>query len=91
MKHTKTIPVPATTSTYLTHHTCDICNERCEPLSCYDVDEVTIKNRVGESYPEGGRDETTEFDICGECFRTKVSPWLQSQTNTAPRVEESDW
>ncbi len=79
MKHTRTETVPAHTREVTTHHTCDICGERCEPASCFDTDSVTIQYREGVNYPEFMREDVTECDLCGECFKTKLRDWLEEQ------------
>jgi hypothetical protein len=54
-----------------------------------DVNEVTVSHRSGSSYPEGGSGETVEFDVCPDCFRDKLVPWLRSQ-GAEPRTTEWD-
>lgn len=68
--------------------TCDICNKEApcpDDNECrwsgkgYEVDKIIVKRECGESYPEGGHLEIEEFDICPECFETKLLPFMISQ------------
>lgn len=54
------------------------------------VHETTIKMGIGDRYPEGSWGRETIFDICTDCFRTKLIPWFESQ-GAKPRMEEWDW
>lgn len=76
---------------------CDLCGAKAKRQNSwgdgwYDVNEtevsVTVKQREGESYPEGGSGTEYEVDICPECFRTKLVPWLISQ---GAKIQEKDW
>jgi hypothetical protein len=101
MRTRKTIVVPATpeTTKEVEGDTfCDICG-RAAPSrgvrgewgeDSYAVAEVEVSMAMGSSYPEGGSSTVTEFDICPECFSSKVIPWLREQ-GASPRVEERDW
>ena len=87
---TKTIPaVPETTKTVVTGCTCDLCGRQGDGASFDDdrgwgkVDGVTIRTKVsrktGEQWPEGSHVKTQSFDVCPECWATKVVPWFASQ------------
>jgi hypothetical protein len=89
MKHTQTIIEPATQRIIVTHTTCDLCSKTIEH-DCFEVDDVVIRHQVGSSYPEGSLVEETTVDMCGECFKSKLVPWLQSQGVT-PTTSQSDW
>lgn len=54
------------------------------------VRETTVKMEVGDRYPEGSWGDVTQFDICTDCFITKLIPWFESQ-GAKPREEEWDW
>tara|TARA_Y100000310_G_C20654248_1_gene801176 strand:+ start:138 stop:416 length:279 start_codon:yes stop_codon:yes gene_type:complete len=49
----------------------------------YDHEEVECKmiigHESGEHYPEGGSGECMLVDLCPDCFRDKLVPWLKSQ------------
>jgi hypothetical protein len=78
MKHYRTEAVPATTRKVELASTCDMCSAEIDTYG-YDVDEVTIKVEEGSRFPEGTNLDITECDLCGECFRTKLVPWLEAQ------------
>ena len=78
---------------------CDLCpakskSEEWESKGCYDVNEteisVEIRQKEGESYPEGGSGKKYEIDLCPKCFKTKLIPWLKSQ-GADIKQEEWDW
>ncbi len=78
MKHLKTLQIPATTKDVVEFITCDLCGEKIA-THIYEVDEVIVNHRYGESYPEAGFGKETNVDLCGQCFEEKLIPWLRSQ------------
>lgn len=48
----------------------------------YGVDTVLILRESGSGYPEGRFTETESFDVCPDCWKTKVVPWFKSQGAT---------
>jgi len=76
--------------------TCDLCGRIALmgywQSSSYEVNEteieVTVRQKDGESYPEGGYGSKYEVDMCPECFKNKLIPWLESQGCKAKR---KDW
>jgi hypothetical protein len=85
----KTVYEPARAREYVSHTTCDVCNEPIDS-KCYEVDEVTIKYKTGESYPEGGSGEEFTLDCCGKCFKAAMMPFFKS-INAEGTTEEWDW
>ena len=77
---------------------CDICNRKADKCDwstgVYDIDEtefkILISQKEGVSFPEGGGGTEYEVDICPNCFKEKLIPWLDSQGCTAKR-KEWDW
>lgn len=75
---------------------CDLCKREAKTPSkdwsaiSYEIAEVIIKYRFGESYPESGSGETFSFDICPDCFKQKLIPWFKSQ-EVEPQKTESFW
>lgn len=78
---------------------CDLCgalskNEITHDWSgaCYEINEtevtVTIKHKKGENYPEGGSGTECEVDLCPNCFKNKLIPWLNSQ---GANIKEKEW
>lgn len=97
----KTVEVPATTRQELTHRECDFCGVHAKPYGPwkthmgYDVDEteieITVKHRAGQNYPEGGSGDKFECDICPDCFRNILVPFLKERSKNAIDYEEWDW
>lgn len=95
MKTLKTVVVPATpeTTKEVEDKTlCDLCGKVID-VRGYDVDEVEIKitHTKGESYPEAAYLTESGFDVCGECFTTKLVPWMKAQRATGPTVRDAGW
>ena len=85
------------TYTHTTKLTCDLCGAVAprpyDPWVNYegDVDRVTMSYKKGSHWFNDGGDIKEElFDICPNCWKTKVVPWLKSQGAT-PRQDESSW
>jgi hypothetical protein len=80
--------------TYLVEMKCDLCSGTSRnddwTTGSYEVNETQIRWKEGDSYPEGGSGTEIEVDICPECFKTKLIPWLESQ-GAAIRKKEWDW
>jgi hypothetical protein len=92
MRTFKTVTVPATpeTTKEVEDKTlCDLCGIAIREHG-YDVDSVTMEWEVGARYPEGADVECTGFDVCGDCFKNKVVPWMREQGAT-PRIEDRGW
>ena len=84
---------------HLVEQRCDLCGiAAAEPDSwgggSYQVDEteikVTVKQKEGSSYPEGGMGTEYRIDLCPACFKDRVIPWLVSQ-GAAIKQEDWDW
>jgi hypothetical protein len=56
----------------------------------YNFDNVMIKHETGSNYSEGGHKEMEFFDVCPDCFETKIKPWFLSQ-GVQPQNSETDW
>ena len=50
--------------------------------------EIKVRCETGASFPEGGNSEKYYIDICPECFKSKLIPWLESQ---GCKVKFKDW
>lgn len=88
MRHVRTIQIPATTKQIIDKITCDICGANVNRGGLYEIDEVSVERRTGTIYPEGGAGTETKVDLCGECFESKLIPWLKAQ-GANPQTE--DW
>ncbi len=92
MKHFKEIvrpAQPAYTEQIEENVTCDFCKKDIK-TSFYDINEVTIEHREGDSYPSGGTTTTTSVDMCGKCFKEKLIPWIKSQ-GAELQIKDNDW
>lgn len=88
MKHKKTAETRIT-RTWVESVTCDICKKRIT-VGKFEIDEVEIRHRIGDDYPECGSGEETTVDLCGSCFSAKLLPWLESQ-GAEPTTTEWDY
>ena len=70
--------------------TCDLCGkESPDPegsmdsqswdRNTFNVEETSLYLKEGRTYPEAGTHEYLECDICPDCFKTKLVPWLEQQ------------
>jgi hypothetical protein len=78
MKTYKTIQVPAKEQSVLDGTFCDLCGCSLDS-KYYEVDDVEIEYRKGASYPEGGGGTSVTVDMCGNCFKTELIPWLKGR------------
>ena len=77
---------------------CDICGKIASLSNdtyvwgkdYYDRIGTSVSYSSGYSYPEGGTITETKFDICPECFKTHIIPFMAT-LGAVPRKEESDW
>lgn len=99
MKIEKTVIVPAvpeTTDVVVDYYRCDLCDRQTKDTenwkgeSTYEIDNVVVLTKTGSSYPEGGHIEVTKFDICPDCFKNKLIPWM-AKNGASPRTSERDW
>jgi hypothetical protein len=74
--------------------TCDLCGKESHFKSChtwgtthFEVQDVTVEWESGHSYPEDRYTLTKFVDVCPDCFRTKLIPWLESQGATIKERE----
>ena len=89
MKHMRKVVVPAKEVELVFKTTCDLCRDEINP-EIFVVEDVEVKCRTGHSYPESGSGEEVSFDICKNCFFTKLQPWLESQ-GAVPTTTEWEW
>lgn len=93
MKHYIEIKVPETKRKHLEYVECDLCKKQHKDnwkSGYFDSIEIDVNMRTGSSYPDGGSGENYEFDICPECFKNKLIPWMESQ-GANPTFSEWDW
>jgi len=89
--HTKkTVPREITV---LTEITCDLCRTVTTTdwkESCFDATESEIRLETGSNWPEGGSGARITIDICPNCFKKKLIPWVKEQGGE-PTIKEWDW
>lgn len=99
MKIYKKKVIPAKEVTVVEQRKCDLCgkigkDDRWESKSSYEINEtvieIEIRQKEGASYPEGGSGTKYEIDLCPDCFKNRLIPWLQSQ-GADIKTEEWDW
>lgn len=87
--------VPARTEKCLVERACDICKRKAgrpgaghwEAESSYDVSRTTISCEEGTSYPESYNTNTLSFDICPDCFKNELMPFMEHQFGAKPRTD----
>ena len=89
--------IPEKTIEQLKTRKCDLCGveangEDWEAKSFYAINETEIvieaRQKEGHSYPEGGSGTKYEIDLCPDCFKNKLIPWLKSQ---GANIQKEDW
>lgn len=96
MKIFKTVDVPATTRRVCVKRKCDLCGVESTHedwnKGLYEINEteikITITQRDGIAYPEGGSGTEYEIDLCPACFKGRLVPWLKSE---GANIEETEW
>lgn len=78
-------------------HKCDLCGKEIigdgwNPKDDSDISDTKVWMINGTEYldPDTGYSEETIFDICPQCFKKKLVPWLKSQ-GAKPRKEKNEW
>jgi len=71
---------------------CDICGKTKRGNNnwtggTWNIERVTVQIEEGEVFPEIGTTETLEYDICPECFRTRLVAFLASLGATGTTKE----
>ena len=74
---------------------CDLCglvskSDRNWKDDEYHIDETEVKLTVGIKEWDGRSDTEYTVDICPDCFKGKLIPWLQSQGATI-QEKNYDW
>lgn len=82
----------------LVKRTCDICGREAVDDTRWKCDtqwqhnettlRVTVHQTDGTNYPEGGWGTEFIVDMCPQCFKDKLLPWIKSQGGD---VQEQDW
>lgn len=75
---------------------CDLCGAVAKSgnweSSTYEVNEteieVTVRQKDGDNYPDGGSGTKYEIDMCPKCFKDRLVPWLISE---GAKIKQIDW
>lgn len=73
---------------------CDLCGKENQSTDWAtgfhekDTVDVTVKQRECSIYPEGGTGTEYKIDLCPECFKDRLVPWLRSE---GANIRELDW
>ena len=88
MKHITIVNVPATKREVVNKVTCDLCGEEIKKNYYGEINEIVVKHKIGDSYPDGGSGTEASVDLCGKCFDNKLLTWLVSQ---GAKITFSEW
>lgn len=94
----ETRTVPARERRACVRRRCDLCGRESKgsDWDCgrYEVREtevkVAVRRKEGHSYPDGGSGTEYEVDLCPDCFKGRLVPWLRPQ-GADVRPAEWDW
>lgn len=83
-KKYKTVTVPEHTEERQAGIVCDLCGKETDrhdwsASHSYEVEEVTVEYKSGYSYPDDYFYTVIEVDLCPQCFKERLVPWLESQ------------
>ena len=73
------------TTTYNEYY-CDICKEK----TYYDHTELTVNDEDNYNYGDCHYIKTYNYDICENCLRNKIFPFIRELTEEEPRIEVSE-
>jgi hypothetical protein len=97
MKQYEMRTVPERTEKVCVCTTCDLCGKKAHVRSgwtCFGYErnetvvKVQVKQREGTYYPESQSGTEYEVDLCPDCFKDKLIPWLISQ---GAKIEQKEW
>lgn len=71
------------------HLFCDWCNTEITEQT-FEVREGRVMLKLGYNYPDGGSAEVLKADLCEDCFKNKLVPFLESN-GCKVRTENQDW
>ena len=89
--------VPEQKVRYLKIRKCDLCGREAEKdgewiVHKFQMNETIIKINIqqkeGSTYPEGGSGTEYEIDLCPDCFKNRLIPWLKA---AGTKIEKKAW
>ena len=69
---------------------CDICNKHFYNSLDHGAT-LEVQSEESYTYPECGYSKNYIYDICGDCVRDKLFPFIREEAQKEPRIEEYDW
>jgi len=94
MKAYKKYTVPAREDRILSHVCCDFCGKKSTCNLDWDgerfIESVQTELRLTRFYHDGEGMEKISIDICPDCFKNKLVPWIESQ-GIKVEEEKEDW
>jgi hypothetical protein len=98
VKEYQEVDIPAKKEKRCVGRSCDLCgkkggSDKWDSVGwTYDINEteieITCRQKEGSSYPEGGSGTEYQIDLCPDCFKDKLIPWLRSQ---GAKIEDMNW
>lgn len=74
------------TTTKYNEYYCDICKEK----TVYDNTELTVEDEDNYNYGDCYYRKTYNYDICQNCLRNKIFPYIRELAEEEPRIEVSE-
>lgn len=65
---------------------CDFCGKPIRSDK-FELEKVSLSNKVGSCFPEGGSGTLTYYDCCQGCWTNKILPKLTKMALTPPHME----
>lgn len=75
---------------------CDLCGKRSKRPNGWntmsgEINKVTVEHMQGINTYEGGYEQGAAFDLCPECFKNELVPWIKSKSGASPRTIDLNW
>ena len=95
----KTIKAHIEDKVVVDYITCSLCGKKgsdeyegtnWDAGSCEINRTTPLIRQIGTAYPEGGYYTSIRYDLCNDCWDSKLKPWLDSQ-NLEAQEDEVDW
>lgn len=84
----ETVPVEATTRV-VEREFCDVCKKEIVLRGgTSQVNEVEVVSRIGHAWGSDSNIDALHFDMCTDCFRDKLVPWMREQFGATPRAAD---
>ena len=96
MRKYKKVKIPAQERDVLDETSCDLCGKIAKnggwESSAYEVNEVdvsvSVHHKEGKTYPDAGWGTKIDVDMCPDCFRNVLVPFLNEK---GANVQIKEW